>query len=1000
MKKSLSLLVAIAMVFSMFASVAAAATDAQGKYDVLKEAGIFTGFPDGSAGLDKQMTRAEFAAVIARAMKLETTAKASFADVRTAYWASEEIAAVAKAGYMEGVGANKFNPTAQVSVEQMATIAARLVGLEKSDAAVEGQVSGWAKGWVAAAVEAKLIPASTNYTAIATRGQLANATFAVVSEIGALISVTGYKVVDAKNVEVSFSDNETEKVALTEALKVGDNTIKVTHKGKEYSVTVKFEQLAATVKAAGAKKLEVAFNQAVDTAKANISIKRGSNSVGIASTTWSADKKTATVELSSKMVAGTYDVTVTGLDQTAATASVTVEAETVKAIEILSDFGALVDGTDADLIANDAIEVGYKVTNQYGEDITAITTLNASTSGASVGLTESTGTAKIQAAATFAIDNVVSLTLIHPGTATVASKSLKVSGEAKVAEIAVTELYHADKKALTADSTATEYSLVVEAKDQYGRAVTDQAKLDAEVIVSVTNPAVVSVNSLVNNRADFTTLTIDGKTKTVLQLSGTPTAGTSVVTLIAAGSGNAKTTTFTLTVSEGLKSNNVTFGEVGLVAVGEVVKVPVTVTDLAGNEITDVSVLNGASKGVTVTGATYGSFAKDAGKVVYQFTATAEGPQTLTALSKNNKVAIKTIDIKAEAKPAVIVGLDSDVNTLIFKGQTLTLTDDKLRVEDQYGRTMTDAAFAADLDADGVAAANEYRVVVADTADAFITLTGANLDAQAATTVVLNGAQKGSESISFKLQKYVSGTWTDVAASQNTVVFRTVEMSDLSGFGVEDLGKIFDNAAYDKTLSVFGLTSDNKKVALPNTAFTAQASGAVEVVGADVISVVAAPGFTADKKEVEGQVTVTINATGDQFVKAAIATNVAPAVDVIEIRENSAKVTAVSLDAATVGGTFNIADIAAKLYAKDQYGKDATVNASTGVITFADGTTVTPRLTISGLVDGKADVTAPVIGSNGLAAAQITNVGAGDSFNVIVSAGSKSTEIIKVTITN
>ena len=111
MKKSLSLLVAIAMVFSMFASVAFAAErqqtttaplTTQQKFDALKAAGIFTGYPDGTAGLDKQMTRAEFAKVLAKITMLDDNAAAAkiYSDVPATHWAAGQIGAVTKAGLM------------------------------------------------------------------------------------------------------------------------------------------------------------------------------------------------------------------------------------------------------------------------------------------------------------------------------------------------------------------------------------------------------------------------------------------------------------------------------------------------------------------------------------------------------------------------------------------------------------------------------------------------------------------------------------------------------------------------------------------------------------------------------------------------------------------------------------------------------------------------------------------------------------------------------------
>lgn len=86
MKKILSVALSTAMAFSMFASVAFGddALNTQQKFDVLKEKGIFTGYPDGTAGLDKEMTRAEFAKVLVGIMGLEPIeGKASFKDKTT-----------------------------------------------------------------------------------------------------------------------------------------------------------------------------------------------------------------------------------------------------------------------------------------------------------------------------------------------------------------------------------------------------------------------------------------------------------------------------------------------------------------------------------------------------------------------------------------------------------------------------------------------------------------------------------------------------------------------------------------------------------------------------------------------------------------------------------------------------------------------------------------------------------------------------------------------------
>lgn len=1013
MKKSLSLLLAIAMVFSMFATVAAAASaDTQAKYDELKAAGVFVGRDGGDAALDSELTRAEFAGIIARLTGVTSGSPASFTDVPGTHWATKDIAAVTEAGFMQGTGNNKFEPSRNVTLQEVIAVAVRILGLEvDEDATVEGNAGAWAQPYIAAAIAAGLIQPLADYTANATRGDLVDVTYEVYQVIQNIAKVTGVEVVNSKKVVVTFSDGGEVEVELDEALQPGKNTITVTYNDREYSVDVQYDAPAVSAKIVGAKKIEVAFNQAVDTSKVTFSIKRGSNSVTIANTSWSDDKRTATIELASKFIAGEHEITVDGLDEKL-TVKVTAETERVAGIEILNDVVPITDGTDAGSEPGDALDVAYKVVNQYGEDITSITSVTGTSTGGEV--TPSNGSAKIQAPANtnFTLDSSVVLTLIHASSNTIVTKTLKVGAEAKAAQVVIERLYHEKDATLTTDSTIGEFYLVVNVKDQYGNTITDLTKLHNEVIVSITNPNIASVAGYANNKATFSKLTIDDKERTVLQLDrtgATAQAGTSVVTLIAAGAVGGNSATFTITVADGVKSDTVVFGDVGIVAAGETVKLPIIVTDLAGNEIKDPAVLANADKGVSISGAPTTpapQFKKSGDGIVYEFKAPATaGPITLTALSKTGKVAIKTIDVRDEANPNVFTGLEK-VNVLIFKGESVTLNYEKLIVEDQYGRTMTDSEFAADL-AGAAPAAGDYRVVVSENKNSnIIALTGTAADGDdyvinkvANNSVTLTGNEKGTESISFKLQvrNNANTGWEDVSGSQLTVNFRTVELSELSSFGAEDIGKIYADvdADYDVTLEVFGQTSDGKKVTLPVNQYTAYSANGVVSVNATT-KVVSATNVTfgQDEDEKEDKIVITITATGDTIEKAVIATDVKPTVSVLEVREDDVKVTALTLDVASAA-TFDINDIAGKLYVKDQYGKEAASISAAG-ITLKSGDTITPRLTISGLVN--ADGAAPVITNNGLSTAQITGLAKGDSFNLVISAGAATTEVIKVTI--
>ena len=169
MKKSLSLILAIAMVFGIFATAAFAADatiDTQAKFDALQAKGIFQGFEDGSAGLDQTMTRAQFAKVLVLTLGLSENEAAAdiYTDLDGAGWAKGFIGGATEAGLLNGYGNGIYDPSGDVTVEQLAKVFVLGLGLDVSDEAVAGSVSDWAKGYVAAAVAAGIIPAADDYT--------------------------------------------------------------------------------------------------------------------------------------------------------------------------------------------------------------------------------------------------------------------------------------------------------------------------------------------------------------------------------------------------------------------------------------------------------------------------------------------------------------------------------------------------------------------------------------------------------------------------------------------------------------------------------------------------------------------------------------------------------------------------------------------------------------------------------------------------------------------
>ena len=89
------------------------------------QAGIINGYEDGSFQSDRQISRAELAVIIARALKLEADASAqtSFADANLIpQWAQAEVAAAQKQGIISGRDNNTFAPNDSATRAEAVTL--------------------------------------------------------------------------------------------------------------------------------------------------------------------------------------------------------------------------------------------------------------------------------------------------------------------------------------------------------------------------------------------------------------------------------------------------------------------------------------------------------------------------------------------------------------------------------------------------------------------------------------------------------------------------------------------------------------------------------------------------------------------------------------------------------------------------------------------------------------------------------------------------------------
>lgn len=93
----------------------------------LAEEGIMQGYEDGLFRPQNNITRAEFATIVARINNLNNHELVSFPDLSFNYWASESIMSVVNAGIMEGYPDNTFGPTLNVTRAEAATIINRML---------------------------------------------------------------------------------------------------------------------------------------------------------------------------------------------------------------------------------------------------------------------------------------------------------------------------------------------------------------------------------------------------------------------------------------------------------------------------------------------------------------------------------------------------------------------------------------------------------------------------------------------------------------------------------------------------------------------------------------------------------------------------------------------------------------------------------------------------------------------------------------------------------
>lgn len=473
MKKSLSTILSLAMAFSMFSSVAfgeeAAKSSAdfsdlkdldaatKAKFDEMISAGVFDGVSEGTFGLKDKMNRAQFAKVAALIFKLKVDTSlttSSFTDVKADDpangYALPYIEAVKAAGITDGYAPGEYNPAGEVTKEQLATFLIRGLGQDAEAQATPGvsdkTVSDWAKGYVALALQLKLLSSGTDGTfggtSAATRDLLV---------LGSYEAKQQYK----------------------------------PHFDGKYAIE--------SLKATDANVLTLQLNGALseDAAKSlKVEVKKDGNIVTSGyTTTWNDDKTAATLTFESKFQDNKFDVTISGvsnIDEAASTASVTTTPEKITKIDFLTASDTIPLARDKNNKLLQKVRIDFKATNQYGVQaslnasnfdirVSGGNTFNTIAGEQAIELTEENDTER---------NDRISISILHQDSGTQVNKIFTVGDESLVTKIEVGDLLNSAGTQIDSLEAQGVAYLDFKAYDQYGFRIQDKEILNNDVTVN------------------------------------------------------------------------------------------------------------------------------------------------------------------------------------------------------------------------------------------------------------------------------------------------------------------------------------------------------------------------------------------------------------------------------------------------------------------------------------------------------------------------------------
>lgn len=508
---------------------------------------------------------------------------------------------------------------------------------------------------------------------------------------GTGIVVTGKKAgTTARKIVITFQNKKTKK------------TTNLTTKVVVKAVAQKPEEEKLTMTAAvkGVKTIEVNFNKTIASPDAvKVTVKKGTAARDSKAT---VDGSKITVAMEAKLTAGTYTVSVEGVDTAAMTADVVVEKdETLTSFEIADYLTA--EGQRA--TTNGAIK--FAALNQYGEKMTSTDPTVTCSFSSDVKVTKSATATKAGEITvkninpTLAIVGTKGTVVLVGDKGITASKEISYNTAPTAATVELVGSYHknsASLKNITEDDTATDYELLFTVKDQYGY------DMEADKLKDLQISLVGGLTGLsLNNKPSLTTRTYKGVDYLSLALAGgKTTAGDATLMIVNPFKGLLLNTTVTVAKNIVIKSISITAdngvydkqdNEMGYEFVDADGK---SITSYA--ELTNVVTLNTAMRFERKADGTAKLLFKPNGVVGKSDVNSNKNSIPVVAIVSANKVTsgdylMKTFTFTVNEARVVtgVTGIKSDVVTSMSKGNKkgLTISSTDLLLADQYSNKVT-----------------------------------------------------------------------------------------------------------------------------------------------------------------------------------------------------------------------------------------------------------------------------------------------------------------------